>query len=110
MGVKKEQAYLVLIRRTHTLHNLLRLRLHNATLLRNNLHQHRIHLTSHVRRIAADVKIRLLLQQLVDFLRLLLQAVLHVDFARSLAGEGGDERELVSEILLVVLVSIKSAK
>jgi len=82
--------YLVLIRTPHTLHDLLRFRLRNASLLSHDLRKHGVHLSSHIRCITTDVEISLLHEQLVDFLGVLLETVLYVDFAGSLAGEGGD--------------------
>ncbi len=88
---------LILIRRPHPLHNLLSLLLAHTPLLRDNRAHHIIDLTRHVRRVAADVQVRLLLEQLVDLVRALLQPVLNVDFVGAVAGEGGDELEGVAE-------------
>lgn len=95
--------YLVLTSRTHSLDNLLTLRLWYTPLLSNNLRQHDIDLSCHVRRITTDVEVCLLLQELVDFLGVFLEAVLDVDFAWPIAREGSDELEFVAEGILVFL-------
>jgi hypothetical protein len=53
--------YLVLVCRTHALNDFLGFGLGNATLLDKNLAQDGIYLASHVRGIATNVKVRLLL-------------------------------------------------
>jgi hypothetical protein len=65
--------------------------------LRNNLAENLVDLTSHVGRITADVKVSLLQQELVDLGGALAQAVLDVDFLGAGAGEGGDDFEGVAE-------------
>jgi hypothetical protein len=94
---------LVLTSRTHSLDNLLALRLRHTPLLRDNLRQHNIDLPCHVRCITADVEVCLLLQELVNFLGVFLEAVLDVDFAWSFAGESGDELKFVAEGVLIFL-------
>ena len=88
--------YLVLVCGAHTLDDLLRLGLGHAALLRNDLHQDGVDFAGHVRGVAADVEVRLLEEQLVDLLCLLLQAVLDVDLVGPFPGERGDQGELVS--------------
>lgn len=101
--IKAVSSYLVLIRTSHTLDNLLRFRLRDSTLVSHDLREYSVDLPSHVRRIAADVEVGFLEQKFVDFFRVLLEAVLHVDFLRPFAGEGGDEGEFVAEDFLVGL-------
>lgn len=72
-------------------------------MLRNNLAQNLIDLARHIGRITADVEVRFLEQELVDFGRALAQAVLHVHFLVGFAGEGGDDFEGVAEGGLVFL-------
>lgn len=50
-----------------------------------------------MRRIATDVEVALLLQEVVDELCVLLQQVLDIDFLIRLAGEGVENGELVAE-------------
>lgn len=95
--------YLVLVRRPHALDDLLRLLVGDPALLRDDLDERRVDLARHVRRVSADVDVALIQEHLVDLLGPLLEAVLHVDLGGSLAGEGGDELELVAEDLLVLL-------
>jgi hypothetical protein len=56
-----------------------------------------------VRGVAADVEVGFLLKELVDELGVLLEAVLDVDLFGAVAGEGGDELEIVAEGFLVLL-------
>jgi hypothetical protein len=77
-------------------------------LLSHDLRQHGVDFPRHVRRVAADVEIGFLLQELVDFFGVLLEAVLHVDFVGAFAGEGGDEGEFVAEGFFVLLVGVVS--
>jgi hypothetical protein len=65
--------------------------------LGDNLAEDLVDLARHVGRVAADVKVSLLLQQVVDLGRALAQAVLDVDFLCAGAGEGGDNFEGVAE-------------
>lgn len=95
--------YLVLIRRSHVLDNLLRLGLRDATLLGNNLREDGVHLAGHVCRITADVEVRLLFEHLVDLLGSLPQTVLYIHLLRPFPRECGYKLELVSESLLVFL-------
>ena len=95
--------YLVLIRGSHILDNLLALGLGDAPLLRNDLRKHAVHLPSHVRGVTAHVEVRLLLEQLVYFLGAFLEAVLDVDLLRPFSRERGNQFELVAEDLLVFL-------
>lgn len=62
-----------------------------------------VDLARHVRGIAADVEVGFLLEELVDELGVLLEAVLDVDLFGAVAGEGGDELEVVAEGFLVLL-------
>lgn len=106
IGHKKREArgtYLVLIRRPHVLDDLLALGLWDAPLLGNDLAEDGVDLARHVGGVAADVDVGLLLEQLVDVLGSLLEAVLDVDLLGSLAGEGIDHLKLVAENLLGLL-------
>ncbi len=70
----------------------------DAPLVGDDLGQHIAHLSRHVRRIAADVEIGFLGQEVVDEGRVLLHQVLDVDFlAGGFAGEGVEDREIVAE-------------
>lgn len=71
--------YLVLVCCAHILHNLLTLGLGNTTALGNNLSENSIDLTSHVRGIATDIEKGLLLEELGNLLRMLLETVLNVN-------------------------------
>jgi len=93
-----------LIRAPHARDNLLRLRLGDAALLSHDLGQHGVDFPRHVRCVAADVEIGFLLEELVDFFGVLLEAVLHVNLVRAFAGEGGDEGEFIAEGFFVLLV------
>ena len=95
--------YLVSVGCTHRLNNLLRLGNWNAALLGNNIDEGGVDLARHVGCVAADIEKGPLLEQGVDFLRVLLELVLYVDLARPVAGEGGDEVEFVAEGLLTLL-------
>ena len=101
--IKKACTYLVLIRASHRLHDVLSLLLGDAAVLGNDSGQDRVDLTSHVRCVAADVEVGLLLEELVDELGVLLEAVLDVDLFGAVAREGRDELEVVAEGLLVLL-------
>lgn len=70
---------LILITGSHGLDDLLALLLTNTSLLRDDGGKDVIDLTRHVCRVAADVEVGLLLEELVDLVRPLLQPVLHVD-------------------------------
>ena len=72
-------------------------------MLRNNLAQNLVDLARHIGRVAADVEVRLLQQEFVDFGGALAQAVLHVHFLVGFAGEGGDDFEGVAEGGLIFL-------
>lgn len=72
-------------------------------MLGDNLAQDLVDFARHVGRVAADVKVRFLLEQGVDLSRALAQAVLHVDFLGACAREGGDDFEGVAEGELVFL-------
>jgi hypothetical protein len=98
--------YLVLIRAPHRLDHILGLLLTNIPILGNNLHKLGVNFSRHMRSVAADVEICLLLQEIVDFLGMLLEAVLDIDFARAVAGEGRDELEFVAEGGAVFLVGV----
>lgn len=95
--------YLVLIRAPHRLHDFLSLLLGNATVLGDNGRQDRIDLARHVRRVAADVEVGFLLEELVDELGILLEAVLDVDLFGAVTREGGNDLEVVAEGFLVLL-------
>lgn len=95
--------YLVLVCGPHVLDNLLSLGLGLLPVLSNNLHQHRVNLASHVRSVTADVEIRLLLEQVVDDLPLLLEQVLDIDLLRTVTGECSVHLELVTHSLLIFL-------
>ena len=95
--------YLVLVCRPHVLDDLLRLRLREVALLGDDLDEGGVHLARHVGRVAADVDVRPLLEQVVDLLGALLQAVLHVDLLGALPREGRVKLEPVTEDLLVLL-------
>ena len=95
--------YLVLIRAPHRLHDILSLLLADPAVLSNDLRQDRIDLARHVRRIAADVEIRLLRKELVDLLRVLLQPVLDIYLFGPVAREGRDEFEVIAKSFLVLL-------
>lgn len=92
--------YLVLVRRPHVLDNLLGLGLGNASLLGNDVAQDGVNLARHVGGVTADVEIGLLLKELVDLLSSFLETVLDVDLLGTIAGEGGDELEVIAEDLL----------
>lgn len=96
--------YLVLVGSSHVLDNLLTLGLRHATLLGNNLSEERVDFTCHVGGITADVKVGLLLKQLVDLLGPLLKAMLDVNLLRAVTGEGCDQLELVAQNVLEVLM------
>ena len=66
-------------------------------MLGDDLGEDLVDLARHVGRVAADVKVRLLLQEVVDFGGALAQAVLDVDLLGAGAGEGGDDFEGVAE-------------
>ena len=76
----------------HALHGLLSLRLIDTPLLRNNLGQHLIDLPRHMARVATDIEVALLKQEVVDQLAVLAQEVLHIDFVLAFAGEGVEDR------------------
>lgn len=85
---------LILPTTPHSPNHLLRLLGRNPPFPSDNLHQHGTNLTCHIRRIATDVEIRLVvLYEGVDLLGVLAQAVLDVDFLRLFAGEGRDDGE-----------------
>jgi hypothetical protein len=86
-----------LVSAPHALDNLLALLLVHAAVLGDNLAQNLIDFTRHVCRVAADVEVSFLQQELVDLSRALAQAVLHVDFLRAFARESGDDFEGVAE-------------
>lgn len=69
-------------------------------MLGNDLAQDGVDLARHVGSVAADVEVGLLLEKLVDLLGPFLETVLDVDLLGALAGEGGDELEVVAEDLL----------
>lgn len=73
---------ILLIRATtpHLLDHLLRLLQIHAPLLRDGLTQDVVHLPGHMRRVATDVEVGFLGQQVIDELGILLQKMLHVDF------------------------------
>lgn len=77
-------------------------------MLGNNLAQNLVDLTSHVRRVTADVEVRFLQEELVDLGCALAQAVLHVDLLGGFAGESGDDFEGVAEGGLVFLCGVVS--
>jgi hypothetical protein len=81
----------------HALDNPLGLLLIHTTLLSNNLGQHLVHLTRHVRRIATHVEIALLLQQVVDKFGVLLDKMLDIDLLAGFAREGVEDCEFVTE-------------
>jgi len=85
---------LILIRRAHSLDQLLGLGGRHAALLGDDLGQHGADLARHVGRVAADVEVRLLQQQRVDLGRAFFQPLLHVDLRRLLAREGRDQLEV----------------
>lgn len=97
-----------MIRTPHTLDNLLRLRLGDAALLSHDLRQHGVDFPRHVRCVTTDVEIGFLLEELVNFFGVFLEAVLDVDFVGAFAGEGGDEGEFVAEGVFVLLVGFVS--
>ena len=66
-------------------------------MLGDDLAQDLVDFARHVGRVAADVEVRFLLEQGVDFGRALAQAVLHVDFLGARARESGDDFEGVAE-------------
>lgn len=72
-------------------------------MLGNDRCQDCINLARHVRCVAADVEVGFLLEELVDELGVLLEAVLDVDLFGAVAREGGDELEVVAEGFLVLL-------
>lgn len=82
---------LILPTTSHSLDDLLPLLSAQPPLLRDDLAQHHAHLSRHITRVAAHVEICFLLQQLVHERGLLFEAMLNVDFLRTLAGEGGEE-------------------
>lgn len=86
--------FLVLIRGSHTFHCILTLLLIHTALVGNDLSENIIDLSRHIRGITANVEVRLLLEELVDLLCSLLEAVLDVDFLFLFTGEGGDDFEL----------------
>lgn len=57
-------------------------------MLGNHLGKYLIDLSRHVARVAADVKIRFLLQEVVDEFAILAQQVFNVDFGLGFSGEG----------------------
>lgn len=66
-------------------------------MLSDDLAEDFVDLASHVGRVAADVEVGLLQEELVDLGGALAQAVLDVDFLGAGAGEGGDDFERVAE-------------
>ncbi|KAG9533418.1 cytochrome P450 reductase 1, partial [Aureobasidium melanogenum] len=62
-----------------------------------------VHLTCHVRCIAADIEVSLLLQKSVDFGGALLEKVLHINLLSAFTREGGQHLEAVAHIVLVRL-------
>lgn len=76
---------LVSVAGTHRLDDLLALGLGDASLLRNDLTKDGVDLTSHVRCVTADVKVRLLQQQVVDLGCTLPETVLYVDLVWTLS-------------------------
>lgn len=88
---------LVLVATAHGLDDFLALLQRQAALVGDDLPKHGRDLARHVRRVAADVKVGLLEEQVVDFLGVFLEPVLNVDLLRLFAGEGGDQLEGVAE-------------
>jgi len=64
-----------------------------------------MHLAGHVGGVATDVDVRLLEEEFVDLLGSFTKAVLYVNLLGSVSRKGGDEFELVSEDLLVLLMT-----
>ena len=75
---------LVLVVTPHALHHRFRLLRADPSFLRDDLPEHDTHLPSHVGGIAADVEVRLLREQLVDQVRVLLQPLLDIDLLTGL--------------------------
>ena len=94
---------MVLIRSSHALDGLLALLLRYTTLFGDDLGEDVIDFACHVGSITTDVEVCLLLEELVDFFCSLLQSVLDVDFLWSVTGEGGDDLEVIAEVLLECL-------
>lgn len=100
--------YLVLIGRSHALHDLLSLRLGNTSLLSHDLAQNSVDFAGHVGCVTTDVEVGFLQEQLVDFFGVLLQSVLNIYLLGTFAGEGGDEGKFVAEGFFVFLFEGKS--
>ena len=103
-GIDGEKKYLVLVCRTHVLHNTLSLRLRYATLFGDDLDQNRIDFTSHNTCITTHIEIGFSHQQVVDLMCLFHQSVLDVDLLSCFPRECCDQGETVPEILLVFLI------
>lgn len=88
---------LVLIASPHLLDDLLASLLTHTSLLRNDGAKHLVHLPRHIRSITTDVEIGLLLEEFVDLVCVLLQAVLDIDFVGLLAGEGRYELKSIAQ-------------
>lgn len=63
-----------------------------------------IDFTGHVCRVAADVEVCFLQKKFVDFIGVLLQAVLYVNLLRSFTGKSSDEFEAVAKVCFVLLL------
>lgn len=81
----------------HGFDNLFTLLGGQATMLSDDLAEDHVNFTRHVGRVAADIKVRLLLQEIVDKSAVLLELVLHVDLVGTLAGKCGDDLEVVTK-------------
>lgn len=95
--------YLVLVGCPHVLYNLLGLGLGDAALLGQYLCQDCVDFAGHVCGIAAHVDVCLLGQEVIDLLCHFLETMLDVNLLGALSREGGDELELVTKVLLILL-------
>lgn len=95
--------FLVLIRRPHSLDNLLTPGLFHVSVLGNQLPEQCVDLACHVGGITTDVEVRLLFKELVDFFAILLKLVLNVDLLWAVTGESCVHDKIVSECFFVFL-------
>ena len=93
-----------MVRAAHALDDFFGLRFWDAALLRHDFGQHGVDFARHICGVTADVEVRFLEEELVNFFGVFEETVLHVDFAGAFAGEGGYEGEFIAKSFLVLLL------
>ncbi len=93
LSQSRPNVLLILIPTPHSFDNFFPFFETQSSLLRHNLSQDDTYLSRHIGRVATDVEVRPLEQELVHLDRALLESILDVDFLALFAREGGDEFE-----------------